>query len=389
MGSEGMSAAQHISAAEKVPAVKDAPMLDNTPAVENKTAENSVPAWHYLHGEPSAQGRLKTVPEDFKVREDLGFAPCGEGEHILLYIRKRGQNTQWIARELARVAGVTQREVTWAGLKDRHAVTEQWFGVHLPGKAEPDFSSLENADVQILARARHNKKLKIGALKGNWFELVVNELTISDPAELESRLTAIATRGVPNYYGDQRFGHHFGNIAQARAMFNGRKVKDRNKRSMYLSAARSYLFNLAASARLSAGLSEQLLNGDCLMLAGTQSFFTINEDNPLDDKLQARFDTGDVRLSAPLWGRGRLPSVDAAAALELAALTEQASLCQGLENQGLKQERRALLLKPQEMIWQLEGERLQLSFWLPAGSYATSVVRELVKETQGHEDISE
>ena len=350
---------------------------------------SSLSNWHYLHGEPAACGRLKTVPEDFKVREDLGFAPCGEGEHILLYIRKRGQNTQWIARELARVAGVTQREVTWAGLKDRHAVTEQWFGVHLPGKAEPNFSSLENNDVQILARGRHNKKLKIGALKGNWFELVVNDLVIDDEAAFERRLIAIQERGVPNYYGDQRFGHHFGNIDQARALFNGRKIKDRNKRSMYLSAARSYLFNLAASQRLSAGFGEQLMAGDCLMLAGTQSFFTLNDDNPLDEALQARFDSGDVRLSAPLWGRGRLPSIEAAADLELAALSEQADLCAGLENQGLKQERRPLLLKPQQMSWQREGERLQLSFWLPAGSYATSVVRELVKDSVSHEDISE
>lgn len=337
--------------------------------------------WQYLHGEPSCQGRLKIVPEDFIVREDLGFTPCGEGEHILLYIRKRGQNTQWIARELSRLAGVTQREVTWAGLKDRHAVTEQWFGVHLPGKAEPDFSSLESDDVQILARGRHNKKLKIGALKGNWFELNLTEL--SAPHELENRLAAIAERGVPNYYGDQRFGHNFGNIEQARAMFNGRKVKDRNKRSLYLSAARSYLFNLAASVRLRAGMAEQLLDGDCLMLAGTQSFFTINEDNPLDEAMQTRFAEGDVRISAPMWGRGRLPSGAAAAELELSALSEHQDLCQGLENQGLKQERRPLLLKPQQMSWQQEGDALRLSFWLPAGSYATSVVREIAKDVQG------
>lgn len=343
--------------------------------------------WHYLHGEPECSGRLKAAPEDFIVREDLGFLPCGEGEHILLHIRKRGQNTQWVARELARLAGVAQRDVTWAGLKDRHAVTEQWFGVHLPGKTEPDFSSLESDDIQILARARHNKKLKTGALKGNWFELTVTELTDQD--SLESRLAAIAARGVPNYFGDQRFGHHFGNLDQARAMFNGRRIKDRNKRSLYLSAARSYLFNLAASKRLAAGLGEQLLAGDCLMLSGTQSFFTLNEDNPLDDAMQARFAEGDVRISSPMWGRGRLPSVDAAAELELSALNEQEDICQGLEAQGLKQERRALLLKPQDMSWQLEQGRLRLSFWLPAGSYATSLVRELVKDEQANEDISE
>ncbi|WP_417614212.1 tRNA pseudouridine(13) synthase TruD [Oceanisphaera sp.] len=343
--------------------------------------------WHYLHGQPECSGRLKAVPEDFIVREDLGFLPCGEGEHILLHIRKRGQNTQWVARELARLAGVAQRDVTWAGLKDRHAVTEQWFGVHLPGKAEPDFSSLESDDVQILACARHNKKLKTGALKGNWFELTVTEL--SSQASLASRLAAISERGVPNYFGDQRFGHHFGNLDQARAMFNGRRIKDRNKRSLYLSAARSYLFNLAASMRLAAGLGEQLLAGDCLMLAGTQSFFTLNEDNPLDDAMQARFAEGDVRISAPMWGRGRLPSAEVAAELEQSALSEQQDLCQGLEANGLKQERRPLLLKPVNMSWQLEQDRLRLSFWLPAGSYATSLVRELVKDEQANEDISE
>ncbi|GGB52967.1 tRNA pseudouridine synthase D [Oceanisphaera marina] len=343
--------------------------------------------WHYLHGEPECSGRLKAAPEDFIVREDLGFLPCGEGEHILLHIRKRGQNTQWVARELARLAGVAQRDVTWAGLKDRHAVTEQWFGVHLPGKTEPDFSSLENDDVQILARARHNKKLKTGALKGNWFELTVTEL--SGQEFLASRLAAIAARGVPNYFGDQRFGHHFGNLDQARAMFNGRRIKDRNKRSLYLSAARSYLFNLAASKRLAAGCGEQLLAGDCLMLAGTQSFFTLNEDNPLDDAMQARFAEGDVRISSPMWGRGRLSSEDSAAELELSALSEQEDLCQGLEANGLKQERRALLLKPLDMSWQLEQDRLRLSFWLPAGSYATSLVRELVKDEQANEDIGE
>ncbi|WP_375057248.1 tRNA pseudouridine(13) synthase TruD [Zobellella sp. DQSA1] len=343
--------------------------------------------WHYLHGQPEFHGRLKAVPEDFIVREDLGFEPGGEGEHILLHVRKRGQNTQWVARELARLAGVAQRDVTWAGLKDRHAVTEQWFGVHLPGKEMPDFSPLENDDVQILTIARHNKKLKTGALKGNWFELRICGL--EGNGELEPRLAAIAARGVPNYYGDQRFGRDFGNLEQARAMFAGRRIKDRNKRSLFLSSARSYLFNLAASHRLAQGLGEQLLDGDCVMLAGSQSFFTLGEDNPLNDAMQERFADGDIRLSAPLWGRGRLPSQGRAAELEQVALSGQELYCAGLEANGLKQERRALLLKPEQMQWQQQDDALRLSFWLPAGSYATSVVRELIKDSGSHEDIGE
>ncbi|MFH7564504.1 tRNA pseudouridine(13) synthase TruD [Oceanimonas smirnovii] len=343
--------------------------------------------WHYLHGEPAVSGRLKAEPEHFIVREDLGFAPGGEGEHIFLHIRKRGQNTQWIARDLAKLAGVAQRDVTWAGLKDRHAVTEQWFGVHLPGKEMPDFSPLESDDVQIMAIARHNKKLKTGALKGNWFELTLTEL--DGEGDLDARLQAISERGVPNYFGDQRFGHNGGNIEQARAMFGGKRIKDRNKRSMYLSAARSYLFNLAASQRLAEGRGEQLLNGDCVMLAGSQSFFTLNDDNPLNEDIQARFASGDIRLSAPLWGRGRLPAEDEAGTLEQTALEGQQALMAGLEANGLKQERRALLLKPEQLSWQRDGDRLTLSFWLPAGTYATSLVRELIKEKELHENTGE
>lgn len=343
--------------------------------------------WHYLHGEPTVSGRLKAEPEHFIVREDLGFAPGGEGEHIFLHIRKRGQNTQWIARDLAKLAGVAQRDVTWAGLKDRHAVTEQWFGVHLPGKEMPDFSPLESDDVQIMAIARHNKKLKTGALKGNWFELTLTEL--DGEGDLDARLQAIGKRGVPNYFGDQRFGHNGGNIEQARAMFGGKRIKDRNKRSMYLSAARSYLFNLAASQRLAEGRGEQLLNGDCVMLAGSQSFFTLNDDNPLNEDIQARFASGDIRLSAPLWGRGRLPAEDEAGTLEQTALEGQQALMAGLEANGLKQERRALLLKPEQLSWQRDGDRLTLSFWLPAGTYATSLVRELIKEKELHENTGE
>lgn len=340
--------------------------------------------WQYLHGEPEFSGRLKVEPEDFVVEEDLGFEPSGEGEHILLHIRKRGQNTQWVARELARLAGVTQRDITWAGLKDRHAVTQQWFGVHLPGKAMPDFTPLESDDIQILAMARHHKKLRVGALKGNFFRLRIREL--AGAGDLDARLAAIAEQGVPNYFGAQRFGFNGGNLDQARAMFGGKRIKDRNKRSLYLSAARSYLFNLAVSHRLSRQLADQLLPGDCVMLAGSQSFFTLEEP---DDTLLSRYSEGDIRLSAPLWGRGRLPSAAAAAELEQAALADHADLCEGLEANGLKQERRALLLRPEQLSWQRQGDQLEVSFWLPAGSYATSVMRELVRDSGQPEDAAE
>ncbi|MGY2436404.1 tRNA pseudouridine(13) synthase TruD, partial [Escherichia coli] len=140
---------------------------------------------------------LKAEASDFVVVEDLGFEPCGEGEHIFVRVRKTGENTAWVAGLLADAAGVNRNAVTWAGLKDRHAVTEQWFGIHLPGKAEPDLSVVESDSIQILQAKRHNKKLRVGYLKGNHFRLRLTGLEQSEG--LEARLQAIA---IGHAYGD-------------------------------------------------------------------------------------------------------------------------------------------------------------------------------------------
>ena len=257
----------------------------------------------YLHGAPVARGILKAEAADFVVNEDLGFEPCGEGEHIFVRVRKTGENTAWVAGLLADAAGVNRNAVTWAGLKDRHAVTEQWFGIHLPGKGEPDLSVIQSDSIQILQAKRHNKKLRVGYLKGNHFTLRLTGLEQAD--DLEARLQAIASQGVPNYYGEQRFGRDGNNLDAAKAMFAGKRIKDRNKRSLYLSAARSMLFNAIVSARIEQGLAHQLLAGDCVMLRGSHSIFS---EEVLTPELEARLASGDVQLTAPQWGRGRLAS---------------------------------------------------------------------------------
>ena len=343
----------------------------------------SLPEWSYLHGKPQWSARLKAEPEDFVVIEDLGFEPDGDGEHILVSIRKRSENTAWVAGLLAKAAGVNRGAVTWAGLKDRHAVTEQWFGIHLPGKDEPDLSVIENENIQILKRQRHSRKLRTGALKGNHFRLLLRDLGRNE--EIEQRLKAIAELGVPNYFGEQRFGRNGNNLDGAESLFQGKRIKDRDKRSLFLSAARSYLFNTVVSERIQQGLAATLLPGDCLMLAGSNSFFSEPE---LSEELLARLRSGDVRLSAPLWGRGRVASQGAALDFENQALSSYSAWQAGLEAAGLSQERRNLLLFPQQLSWEWQDAGLSLSFWLPSGCYATSVVRELVALQQGdvHED---
>ncbi|MDN5370879.1 MAG: tRNA pseudouridine13 synthase [Shewanella sp.] len=332
-------------------------------------------ALHYLYGKPVSRGNLRTVNEDFLVQELLPFVATGEGEHHLLHIRKRGLNTAFVAESLARFAGVHPKEVTFAGQKDKNAVTEQWFGVRIPGKETPDWQQLNSDNLQILSSQRHSKKLRIGALTGNRFTLILRDVTDID--DVQQRLQQIREHGVPNYFGEQRFGHHGGNIDKAREMLAGKKVKDRNKRSLYLSALRSLLFNTVVAARLQQ-YPETLLPGDCVMLAGSNSFFVAEQ---WDEVLKNRLAAQDIQLSAPLWGRGRALAASDALAFESSVLADYAADLDALEHAGLSQERRPLMLCPQAMSWAVIPEGLRVSFVLPAGAYATSVLREVLDYT--------
>lgn len=327
---------------------------------------------HYLHGKPRSSADLRTHNSDFLVQEILPFSPTGEGEHHLLHIRKEGLNTVEVAKLLSSFAHVHPKEVTYAGQKDKNAVTEQWFGVRIPGKETPNWQEINSDQLTLLSASRHGKKLRIGALAGNRFTLVLRN--VSEVEDVVARLEKIAHKGVPNYFGEQRFGHEGKNIIFGRQMFTGRKVKDRKKRSMYLSAVRSNLFNLASSARLAAH-GAATLAGDCVMLAGSKSYFTAEH---WDETLVERLNNKDIQLSAPLWGRGEPLAHTDAAELEAAALAAYSVDRDGLEQAGLNQERRSLLLEPQHLQYQIEGHTIILKFALPSGSYATSVLRELV-----------
>lgn len=328
------------------------------------------------YGRPPLTARLRATPEDFQVEEVLGYDADGQGEHALLWVEKRGANTDWVARELARFAEVSPVNVGYAGLKDRHAVTRQTFSVQLPGKPDPDWSAFPHAEVSVLAATRHSRKLKRGALRGNRFVLVLRE--VEGPREDAERvLQQIAERGVPNYFGEQRFGREGGNLAQARAMFAGRRV-ERDKRSFLLSAARSQIFNSVLAARVEQGSWDTALEGEIWSLAGSRSWFG---PEPFDETLAARLAQGDIHPSGPLWGQGEPPTVAAAGELERAVTGRYTDLAEGLVKARMEQERRALRLMPKELRWRWLGDTvLELGFELPAGAYATVIVRELMSE---------
>ncbi|WP_409308231.1 tRNA pseudouridine(13) synthase TruD [Pectobacterium sp. B1J-3] len=340
----------------------------------------------WLHGKPRSSGVLKSTADDFCVIEDLGFQPDGEGEHVLVRVRKRGCNTQFVAEALAKFCRIPQRDVSYAGLKDRHAVTEQWFCLRIPGKAEPDFSAFLLEGCEVLEFARHRRKLRIGSLQGNDFALVLRQ--ISDRPDVESRLQQVAEYGVPNYFGRQRFGKGGNNLEQARLWANNTiRVKERSKRSFYLSASRSALFNQVASIRLARQQAKTVLSGDALQLTGRGSWFVAKPDELT--ALQARVDAGELQVTAPLPGEGELGTLDAALAFEQQSLVGQETLWTLLQRERVEPARRAILLYPQRMVWHwLDDSTVALKFWLPAGSFATSVVREIIDQQQDLDTVA-
>lgn len=337
----------------------------------DQAASGTPRAW----GPAVLQAVMRSTPEDFRVEECDSFPATGDGEHQLLTVQKRGLNTAFVAQRIARWAGVPDVAVGYAGLKDRHAVTVQRFSVQLPGRAAPAIDALQTDGLQVLHQARHARKLARGALEGNRFILTLRDVQGVRNA-IDARLQTIAGGGVPNAFGDQRFGRDGGNVQAALAMFGGRRVR-REQRSLLLSAARSALFNRVLSARVAAGHWNVGLDGEVWMLAGSRSVFGPEAPSAV---LAQRLADQDIHPTAPLWGRGPLRSTADALALESAALDDAScmALRAGLEAAGLRQERRATRLCPQHLAWDwLADDVLQVRFALPPGTYATAVLAEL------------
>ncbi|EMM5417134.1 tRNA pseudouridine(13) synthase TruD [Citrobacter amalonaticus] len=341
----------------------------------------------YLHGKPQGSGLLKASPEDFVVVEDLGFEPDGEGEHILVRILKNGCNTRFVADALAKFLKIHAREVSFAGQKDKHAVTEQWLCARVPGKDMPDLSAFLLEGCKVLEYARHKRKLRLGALKGNAFTLVLREVSHRD--EVESRLQAINADGVPNYFGAQRFGIGGRNLQGAlRWAQSDAPVRDRNKRSFWLSAARSALFNQIVSERLKKTDFNQVVDGDALQLAGRGSWFVATQEERVE--LQRRVDEKELMVTASLPGSGEWGTQRDALAFEQSAIAEETALQSLLLREKVEASRRAMLLYPQQLSWNWwDDVTVELRFWLPAGSFATSVVRELINTMGDYAHIAE
>ena len=347
----------------------------------------------YAHQRPVIRGVVRQKLTDFEVEEDIGFVPEEDpnGEHLWLWVEKTGQNTAWVASELAQAAGLHPSKASFAGLKDRQAVTRQWFSLSLGNRDLPHWQAWSIEGVTIGQAIRSKKKIQRGRLKSNRFALVLRDLAPIDPADaslnglegmrsdLEKRLRAIAQVGVPNFFGEQRFGNN--NVGRARRLFAGelRGKRSAPKRGFYLSAARSYLFNEVLARRVEEGSWQRFLPGDVALLDGSQSFFTLESGQERSPEIQKRLMAFDIHPTGPLPGVGEAVVTGEVAQLEAECLAQHADLVAGLERFKVKAMRRSLRSRVYDPEWNwLDDHTLQLNFSLAQGAFATTVLRELI-----------
>jgi len=319
-------------------------------------------------GVPPVSGRLRSEPADFIVRESLAFELTGTGEHLYLLVRKTDQNTRWVARQLARAAHLPFRAVGFAGMKDRHAVAEQWFSLHLPGRDDPDVDTFTIDGVDVLESRRHSGKLRIGALRGNRFRIVIRDLA-GDLGEFEHRLARLRDGSVPNYFGAQRFGRGGGNLDLFGDLDRPADL-GRESRSFALSALRSALFNNYLAQRIAEGSVSTPLPGEIVYSEVEQGYRHEPEMR----------DNGHSLLPAGLlWGAGESRATGAALDHERSFFAQYPATTRLLAEHDLRMMRRPLLISPQGLQWHLDEGEATLAFSLARGQFATAVLRECLR----------
>lgn len=364
---------------------------------------------------PISKANFKGSSSDFQVDELLELALSGEGEHLWLLIKKTGINTNFVAEQLAKWAKIPSRDVGYSGLKDRQAVTTQWFSLRIPKGQLPEttFEDFINAStlksnaeankhsgtkaqesVEVLQQAWHSKKLNRGTHKANRFAIRLTDIQLNSSvakttSHVDEVLTHIAKAGVPNYFGEQRFGRQGNNLATALEWFehgtihgrNPHPKKSRDLQSLLLSSARSAIFNQIVSARVERDSWDTGLAGEVFNLNGSGSVFGTEA---MDEELQQRLISGDIHPTAPLWGLKNDKVVGEAKALEDKIIAQNPilqRLAQGLENKDLKTMRRAVRLPVDDLQWSwIDEQTLLLKFSLPTGTFATSVLANLVAD---------
>ncbi|WP_457807643.1 tRNA pseudouridine(13) synthase TruD [Kushneria sp. EE4] len=341
----------------------------------SEAPESPLPDWARSLGTPPHSGRFREFPEAFRVEEQMAFTPEGAGEHLWLHCEKRNLSTAQLIRHLAQCLEVAPRDIGVSGLKDHTALTRQWVSVALTGRPTPlDLAEqVEMEGLRLLDAGRHPRKLRRGVHRANRFALYVTGEAVTR-GSLETRWNALVERGVPNYFGPQRFGHQGSNLTRARTLMARGWKKKQDRDGFLLSSARSFLFNQVLAARIEQDSWSNGLEGDVFNLEGSASQFA---GQALDEQLRARLTALDIHPTGPLWGRGESSVGGEARDLERAIAAEESTLAEGIEKAGATPMRRPLRLCLQSPALEYEGEGVWLYFSLARGGFATAVLREL------------
>ena len=332
-----------------------------------------LPEWPRAWGEPPVVGIMRQSAADFVVEEQLGFEPDGSGEHCWLWVEKEDLNTADAAQRLARFSGLRERDISYSGLKDKRAIARQWFSLHVLNR-DIDWRQWRDPALRVLRAVRHSRKLRRGTHRANNFEITVRAIA-GDTAALATRIDTCRARGVPNYFGEQRFGRDGRTLELAcRAAAECRRLP-RQQAGLYFSALRSYLFNTVLARRVAEHTWNSALAGEVFMLDGSSSVFR----QTFDAALAARLDAGDIHLTGPLPGCPGANPDDEVLQLEESVLREHGILIDYLAAAKVEGARRALGLRPQNLRAEAIGDDdWRFAFSLPRGCFATALMRELV-----------
>jgi tRNA pseudouridine13 synthase len=326
---------------------------------------------------PGIGGRIKVEVDDFEVEEIPAYEPAGDGDHLFLWIEKRDMGAEFFTRQIAKRLGIGPGDVGTAGLKDRRAVTRQW--VSLPGGVEPRLGELEGDGVRVLRVSRHGNKLRPGHLRGNRFRILIRDVAANAVKLAAPILDRIRRDGLPNFYGPQRFGRDGETAKLGLDLLHGGRGGIRNPflRKLALSAAQSVLFNDCLAHRINDGLLRTVLAGDVMAKWPAGGMF-VATDVPAE---QARFDTRETVHAGPMFGRKTFAAADIAAEREAAVLRDAELTVESFAGFGklLMGTRRHNLVYVDDLVAEQEPDGLRLTFTLPAGSYATVLLREVMK----------
>jgi tRNA pseudouridine13 synthase len=318
-------------------------------------------------------GRIKVHLEDFEVEEIPAYEPSGAGDHLFLWIEKRDVGAEFLVREMARRLAIPAGTIGVAGLKDRRAVTRQW--VSIPATAADRIAAIDGDDIRVLDSRRHGHKLRPGHLRGNRFRVLIRDAA-GDPTPMLARLRE---QGMPNFYGPQRFGRDGETAALGLALLRREPAKLRGPflRKLALSAAQSALFNDYLARRLGDGLLRTVLDGEVLAKWPTGGMFVSCDPSADQPRLEAR----EIIPAGPIFGRKMFAAGGVAAQREAAVLRDAGLSAESFAGFGklLTGTRRHNLVYVDDLVAQYETDGLRLTFTLPAGSYATVLLREVMQ----------